>query len=141
MVTTNGFGGTKLELWASEGAGVMHVHTHTQTHTHTHARTRTHTESHCRPLVTDRMLQVEGPWESFPFYDIPQPFADTSLVFAYAPKIHLHLSRDPDDIVVTCAPRVWGRRTASLQGRRDSGAVEEENERDLGARARVCAGT
>lgn len=50
---------------------------------------------------------VRGPWTSTLAYTLPAPFSDIKHVYAYAAKLHPHLSDSPDELVMTYATNAW----------------------------------
>ena len=50
---------------------------------------------------------VRRAWTSTLAYTLPAPFSDIKHVYAYAAKLHPHLSDSPDELVMTYATNAW----------------------------------
>lgn len=50
---------------------------------------------------------VTGPWNSTLAYVLPQPWSNVSRYYAYAVKLHPHLARSDDEMVITFVANAW----------------------------------
>ena len=50
---------------------------------------------------------VRGPWRSVVAHTLGAPWSNTSRYYAYAAKLHPHLSSRPDEIVMTYVANAW----------------------------------
>ena len=58
-------------------------------------------------LWSSATADVASEWSSCAVYTLPPPFSDASQYFAYAVKLHPHLARTDDELVITYVANAW----------------------------------
>ena len=67
-------------------------------------------------LWSTRASDVRGPWRSVVAHTLGAPWSNTSRYYAYAAKIHPHLARADDEVVLTYVANAWDMDTLFAPG-------------------------